>query len=232
MTAWPPPTDPTPDVPPPGAAPATWAPPAAAPGTGWAPGYAPGPAPGSGPGYGYGYAYGGPPVPAKRRVPVWAVVLIALGTFVAGAIAGAVGLGLVGLAISDDAMPMNTVGPGGDIQAFEGSVGQCYTGSADAPGAPVDCNVPHGIEVYAAATAPLEGVSVRPDDAELSWFADDACLMAFAPYVGTSYDSSVLDYTPLVPSPEAWDAGARDVRCVLYDLDGAELDRSARNSRQ
>lgn len=221
MTAWTPPTDSNPDVPPPVGAPAAWSPP---PQQGWAPGYAPGP------GQGYGYGFTAPP--AKRRVPVWAVVLISIGTFIVGAIAGAVALGVVGIAISDDAMPISTVGPGGDMEGFEGSVGECFAGAADAPGALIDCNAPHGVEVFAIATAPLEGVSVRPDEAELSWFADNACLMAFEPYVGASYESSVLDYTPLVPSPEAWDGGARTVRCVLYDIDRAQLDRSARNSRQ
>ena len=204
MTTWTPPTDPSPQA--------------------SVPGYAPGP------GQGYGYGFSAPP--AKRGVPAWAVILISVGTFVAGAVTGAVALGLVGFAMSDDPMPMNTVGPGGDLEAFEGSVGECFAGSAGAPGPRVDCNAPHGLEVFAIATAPLEGVSVPPAEPELSWFADDACLMAFEPYVGASYEASVLDYTPLVPSATAWDGGARTVRCVLYDMDGAQLDRSARNSRQ
>jgi len=61
-------------------------------------------------------------------------------------------------------------------------------------------------------------------------FAEIVCFAAFEPYVGRSYDTSVLDFTWLIPTEVAWSRGERDIRCVLYHYDLQQLRRSARGS--
>ena len=221
-TTWTPPAQPDPEQPNPN--PGAW--PAPAPGA-WPP-------PPGHEAHPVWYGYGAPP-PPRRRVPTWGVVLIAVGAFIAGAIAGAVILGVIGFAMSDDAAPVTTAGAGGDVPAFDGELGQCFHGatsfgmqsSVDSIGAMVPCAGSHDLEVFAVTTAPLgEGAALYGSD--LSWFADSACLLAFRPYVGATYESSALDYMPVVPSADAWASGDRAVRCVLFDMEGDALVGSAK----
>lgn len=84
----------------------------------------------------------------------------------------------------------------------------------------VDCSQPHDNEVYAQVQmddTTYPGATVIED------FAVDACLGAFEPYVGRSYEESPLDYFYLSPTEEGWGDGDRSVLCVLYSADLEQL---------
>ena len=52
-----------------------------------------------------------------------------------------------------------------------------------------------------------------PGDQAIDEQASDACLAAFADYVGTAYDDSELDYLYVGPDAETWDLGDRQIVC-------------------
>ena len=56
-----------------------------------------------------------------------------------------------------------------------------------------------------------------PSDDQLSAFAEQECVGAFATYVGLSYDTSALDVVYFTPSNDAWGSGDRSVQCAAYD---------------
>jgi hypothetical protein len=121
-----------------------------------------------------------------------------------------------------------TYGERGDLATIDLAPGQCArphvddATTLDATTA-VDCAAEHATEVYATAEVPTIGGDlahpVNRDD--LAAYADDACYLAFEPYVGATYDDSSFDYVAVLPSPRAWTAGERTVYCLLapYDTD-------------
>jgi hypothetical protein len=94
----------------------------------------------------------------------------------------------------------------------------------------VDCDRSHGSEVAAVVDAP--GQKVRPADADLEAFGEDACLLAFEEYVGSDYDESDLDYQVLIPDHVAWNRGDRSVWCLVDTTGGFGLDGTVRNSHR
>lgn len=96
--------------------------------------------------------------------------------------------------------------------------------------APVPCEAPHRVEVYATFTHPAGAAIGYPQALQMNAFADDRCLAAFAGFVGTPYDRSAFDQTTVQPTEATWTAGDRAVSCVLYDGDFAVLTGSARAS--
>ena len=233
----------------------TWLPPDAgatpappAPSTPPAPPAAPPPTPYPLPGYGqpgYGQPGYGPltyaPQPAtKRGVAWWVVALVALLALVLGGVIGGVVVTVIGTTIGGGTPPVLTSGPGGELAAVSGEVGSCFRGQVDAlfsstelisVDEAVGCDRAHDVELYATTTAPLTAAANYPGE-DLSYFADGACYVAFDEYVGISYEDSVYEYMPVVPSEAAWAAGDRAVRCVLYDLDGEALREPARGSQR
>lgn len=90
------------------------------------------------------------------------------------------------------------------------------------------CSDPHDNEVY--ATLEMPGEDWPGEDAVNRW-ADTHCLDAFAPYVGTRYESSVLEigwYYPVEESWVKWDN--RKISCLLYDPSLEKLSRSMNGS--
>jgi hypothetical protein len=163
--------------------------------------------------------------------------------FLAGALASFVGLVVLGTLLDSGtgngvhAADVRTYGPGGDLEAFALAPGQCGPADLDEvaavpEGTDVDCTSDHAIEAYATLDPP--GPAAEPTAAfahdDLAAFADQACLLAFTPYVKSSYADSTLDYLPVVPSRQAWTAGARAITCVLFDYDGKPLTSTARDS--
>lgn len=84
----------------------------------------------------------------------------------------------------------------------------------------VGCVQPHDNEVYARVQM---DDTTYPGSTVIEDFAVDACLSAFEPYVGKSYEESPLDYFYLSPTEEGWGDGDRLVLCVLYSADLAQL---------
>ena len=91
---------------------------------------------------------------------------------------------------------------------------------------PVPCEEPHDNEVFHVADYSGDTYSA----AQIGDFAADVCFAAFEPYVGRSYESSVLDIRWLEPSEESWDQGDREIVCVLTHMDRQKLLQPAQGS--
>jgi hypothetical protein len=140
----------------------------------------------------------------------------------AGAILGLmVGLA-AGFVLAGPRIETFTYGPGGDVRL--GATGTCLDaapGSGVATGA-ADCAGPHGAEIIASVD-PFGERDVRfPGPDALVRLAGGAC--------GPAFDAAVepprregLELVALVPTQAAFDAGDRDVHCVVRSADGAPL---------
>ncbi len=68
-----------------------------------------------------------------------------------------------------------------------------------------------------------------PGDAELFNEIAAICLDEFEGYVGTSFETSSIDFSYVTPDPTGWEDGERVGLCTLFDMDG-KLTGSAHNS--
>lgn len=125
----------------------------------------------------------------------------------------------------------------GEVDAFSLHVGDCYNddqslaedADVSSVGA-VPCNSPHDNEIFALVTAHSATGAYPGDDAI---FVDnvDACEQHFARYVGIEYSASVLGMGPLlVPSPETWLVGDREVVCAAFNGDRTKLTESVKDA--
>lgn len=105
---------------------------------------------------------------------------------------------------------------------FELQVGDCF----DDPDEPVEqlvevpligCEEPHDNQVFALFDLPDGDF---PGDAAVADQARDGCLGRFEDHVGTPYGDSELFAAWLPPTEASWEAGDRQVVCVLFDADG------------
>lgn len=126
-----------------------------------------------------------------------------------------------------------TGGCTGDQRADSLKVGDCFDTSAqmlagdDINRVPsVRCAEPHDNEVFHVANYP--GGSYSYDD--IADFANNVCYSAFSPYVGRSYESSVIDFSWLIPTPDGWSKGDREVICIAFHMDPQRLRGSIRGS--
>jgi hypothetical protein len=110
------------------------------------------------------------------------------------------------------------------------AVGTCF----DVPGRDTDistvtshpCAEAHDAEVFHVAE--YTGNSY-PISISLDSFIDDACVPAFATYVGEAYDTNedlTLGY--FYPSRDAWDNGDRTVTCYVAREDKAKMTESVK----
>lgn len=84
----------------------------------------------------------------------------------------------------------------------------------------VPCDGPHDAEAYVRqqlADGPF------PGDAALATRADEVCLESFAGYVGSEYAVSEFFYDWLVPTEDGWQAGDRELVCLIVSGDGSPL---------
>ncbi len=121
----------------------------------------------------------------------------------------------------------------GEQRAASLKVGDCFDDSAAmlsgdeifrVPSVP--CSKPHDNEVfhvarYSGSTYSLAGIEE---------FADRVCYSAFSPYVGRSYETSVIDYGWFIPTPDSWSLGDREVICIAFHMDIEKLRSSVRGS--
>lgn len=206
-----------------GGTPPGWAPPPGAPPLGGYGGYPP-PAP-----YPQYAAQGAKP--AKRFG--WGSLIAAFilgGTLV---FAGFVGLIIIGLSIDDS--KVSGTHPAGAEAASGAGVGDCLqgrpgSGSVVTDLAVVPCGEQHGAEVFAVIAAP--GGAARPSEAALSDYAVGACPLAFRSYVGTKADDSVIGWSAVIPTREAWTKGDRRVWCLAHSSDHRNGYGSVRNSHE
>jgi len=125
----------------------------------------------------------------------------------------ACGGGDAGLAVRDGSGRVVTAGA---WSVFDLRPGDCV-GADDSPGGAVDelplvpCDEPHAQEVFAVVTHPDDAY---PGAGAVAAFADRVCLTSLETDLGLSVDDGVpVSY--LLPAPEGWDKGDRDVVCVL-----------------
>ncbi len=93
----------------------------------------------------------------------------------------------------------------------------------------VDCEDPHFAEVFHTEDIESEGDDF-PGDAVISQAATEACRgPAFEDFTGVPYgQEAALDVYELRPSEETWDAGDREIACMVVSLTpGEQLTGSA-----
>jgi hypothetical protein len=116
---------------------------------------------------------------------------------------------------------------GGDVDIFHLQVGDCLNLGDDgelSSAAVVPCTEPHTEEIFHEFEVPDGG---WPGKDAIDQAADKGCYDAFADFVGTPHEDSVLDYLFLAPVEEGWnDPNVKDrlVQCVIYEPgdDGAQ----------
>lgn len=122
-------------------------------------------------------------------------------------------------AVSDDESSDTTTAAGVEQSVFELEVGGCYRdlaggGQIETIEA-VSCEEPHGLEVIALFDIDLPAF----DRDEVSLLAEDGCLERFEPYMGISYERSWYGLDWLQPSNGSWEAGDREVVCLVFPYD-------------
>lgn len=125
------------------------------------------------------------------------------------------------------AAPETTVS---DVDAFDVTVGECML----LPGEDtlintlegVDCSAPHDAQAFALFDIPDGDF---PGLTAVEAAMDEGCLERFEGFVGTSYQESSLYYTGLYPTSGSWDAGDREVVCLIVPESG-QLELDVQNS--
>ncbi len=118
----------------------------------------------------------------------------------------------------------------GNVQANQLAVGDCvdWPGNSDTETEfeslkALPCTEGHDVEVFANVTYPGTSDVFPGTDAINAW-ADTACLAAFEPYVGRSYEEATeLGLTYFTPTEGSWRQDDRTVNCVIARLDEGKL---------
>jgi hypothetical protein len=111
-----------------------------------------------------------------------------------------------------------TAAPGGpeDTNVFTLQVGDCLvdpSSEGEVSEVPVvPCSQPHTGEIFLSH---MLTQSAFPSDAELEGIVSDTCVVEFATFVGIPYEDSALEVSWLSPTSESWDAGDRELLCIV-----------------
>ena len=122
----------------------------------------------------------------------------------------------------DDTTVTTEAGGSESTDVFALGVGDCVTDETEMTGEVtevpiIDCNEPHASEVFHSF---MMTDSELPDEAGIEAIVQDQCLPAFQSFVGLDYDDSVLEVNYLSPTPDSWEAGDRELLCLVYDPSG------------
>lgn len=82
----------------------------------------------------------------------------------------------------------------------------------------VPCAQSHDGEVYADQDLTLSGS--YPGDDAITKATEDACVAAFAGYIGKAYDDSSLEVTYLYPRAKEWTRGDKGITCLVTAASG------------
>lgn len=82
----------------------------------------------------------------------------------------------------------------------------------------VPCEQPHRYQLFARISIDDPPGEAWPGADVAGERADLACVGAFEEYVGSSWESSDLDYLHLAPTEGRWNQGDRRASCALFDL--------------
>lgn len=119
----------------------------------------------------------------------------------------------------------------GTLAAFDLQLGDCFndpgSGEVEAVGV-VPCTEAHDFEVYHVFTLD-DGTYPGTEVIQDKWI--DGCLAEFEPFVGTSFDVSILDISAIFPTQQSWEElGDRVILCSVTAVDGMPRTGSARSS--
>jgi len=127
-----------------------------------------------------------------------------------------------------------TAAPGDEINVFDLAVGDCF----DVPSSGnitnvngIDCDEPHGNEVFAIFDIAGDDDAAFPGEASISRRAQRRCTGAlFTDYVGAPFDGqTTFSATSINPTRETWESAIndREVICVITSGDDSPLTGSA-----
>jgi hypothetical protein len=107
--------------------------------------------------------------------------------------------------------------------------GDCYQQPEDerTTVAPVSCEAAHDNEAFAAFQLP-DGA--YPGDRRVLSDGRAGCFERFEGFVGVPYEDSGLDVDALTPTRLTWEEGDRKVVCILFNVNGEQLEGSAQGS--
>lgn len=157
--------------------------------------------------------------PAARRSGCrGCLVVVILIAVVGGALAF-----LATLLVADGTIEVGS-GEGASSEVDPAARGECLDllveGSVVVDTIEVPCEEPHDAEAFHRV---LLADGPFPGDEALASEADAACLQQFPDYVGTEYVESEYWLDSLVPTPDGWSLGDREVVCLLVSEDGSPL---------
>ncbi|HEX6568220.1 MAG TPA: septum formation family protein [Acidimicrobiales bacterium] len=113
-----------------------------------------------------------------------------------------------------------TAGPE-DADVFTLAVGDCLvddTRDGEVQSVPVvPCDQPHASEIFYSH---IIDADTLPSSTEMEAIVDEQCIGNFESFVGLPYPDSVLEVTWLEPTQESWDAGDRELLCMVVDPAG------------
>ena len=92
---------------------------------------------------------------------------------------------------------------------------------------PIDCERSHTFQLVVRSEPVILGVVDGDAISDAAW---DECLSSFEDFVGVPYGDSALYLYWLTPTVEGWNAGDREVVCLVYVPDGKNLVGSAEGS--
>ena len=117
-----------------------------------------------------------------------------------------------------------------DSSVMHMRVGQCIVlpeGETATTVETTGCTREHDAEVYFVTSADDGDF---PGEVELNKQAESVCVANFEDYVGSSYLSSSLDATWMIPTKDSWAQNDRSIVCLARPLDHSKLTQSVKES--
>lgn len=111
--------------------------------------------------------------------------------------------------------------PDGEVDVFSLEVGDCLMVEDDGSGTvttspKVPCEEPHEAEVFTLVNTELDEF---PGTEQMFEYAHDACEPHLKGYLGGDYRESGLLVWAYTPTEASWEAGDREVICILSTMD-------------
>ena len=97
----------------------------------------------------------------------------------------------------------------------------------------VDCDEPHGYQIFHRFDYPAPHPSPHPGDSAMRNYELQTCYREFESWVGSGYETSTLDIGVITPPRENFEddvARYRGIHCWVEPADGGKLSGSARGS--